>query len=120
MKIFLPSSCSLSSLDDGQTESSQSKYSNRGSRFHLGVVEHSSPTSGDTTAKKTHFAEVGAGVDLGRRDLCYHCVLGECGAAHEVEDLLAVLGERTGLGRLRLVISWTFAALWTLAKEMRT
>ena len=64
--------------------------------LYLGVVEDCAPSCGDATAKKTHFAQVRSWVDLRRRDLRYHGVLCEGGAAHEVEDVLAVLRETGG------------------------
>ena len=96
MEVSLPCARSLCSLDDRQTKGSKTKDSHRSAGLHFGVVEHSTPASGDATAKEAHFAQICSGVDFGSRYLCYHCILCEGGTAHEVEDFLAILGETSG------------------------
>lgn len=63
---------------------------------HLGGVQSSSITSGDTTAQQTHFVQRGPVVHLCEGDLRHHGVLGERAAAHEVEQALAFAGKSGG------------------------
>lgn len=59
---------------------------------HLGGVQSSSITSGDTTAQQTHFVHWCPVVHLCKGDLRHHGVLGERAAAHVVEQVLAFVG----------------------------
>lgn len=63
---------------------------------NLGGVQSSSITSGDTTAQETYFVQRGPVVHLCQGDLRHHSVLGECAAAHEVEQALAFAGKSGG------------------------
>lgn len=63
---------------------------------HLGRVQSSSITSGDTTAQQTHFVQRRPVVHLCKGYLRHHGVLRECAAPHEVEEALAFAGKSGG------------------------
>merc|ERR1719300_494660 len=58
-------SCNLGCLDDRETKASQTKDCYSGAGFHLGIVEDSSPTSGDPTTQQTTCVQVCTRVYLG-------------------------------------------------------
>ena len=63
-------------------------------------------SGGDATAQQGTYVEWRSVRNLCARDFRDHAVLTECGAAHEVEDLLAVLGETGGpIGHHTLALS---------------
>jgi len=62
----------------------------------LSGLESGTDTSGDAATHEADLGGVESGVDLHDGDLCADGVLREGRAAHEVEDLLAILGGETG------------------------
>jgi hypothetical protein len=87
------------SLDDGQTDATGTEDGDVGALFDtaLSGCDGSSAVSGGDTAAEQACAVHGRLVSDGDDgDVCYDCVLRECGCAHEVEKVLALALEARG------------------------
>merc|ERR1719330_1573732 len=115
--------CHPRSLDHREANSAQAEDSHSAALLHLTSVPHGTQTSCHTAPEQACCLERRLRGDLGCADLSNHCVLAERGAAHEVEDLGAIL-QAEARGPVRhhaLTLSgtdrWTQIRLRALAED---
>ncbi|KAH3663725.1 hypothetical protein OGAPHI_005127 [Ogataea philodendri] len=82
-----------STLDHRQTNASSTEHTDVVAWRYLGGVDSSTVSGGDTTAQKTGSVHWSRWVNSNHRDVCHHSVLRERGAAHVVEQWLALASE---------------------------
>lgn len=78
--------------DSAETDGAEPEHGDGGAFLDLGGVDDAAHAGGDATAHEADLGSVGGRVDLDDGDLGSDNVLGEGGAAHEVGEILAVLG----------------------------
>src|SRR5690554_4252890 len=82
--------------DRRQTDTTQTKDGDTGTRLDLGGIEYGTDSRGDTAAQQTDFFQGGFGLDLGQRHFRQYRVLRESRTTHVVVDRLALVGETAG------------------------
>eukprot|EP00123_Amoebidium_parasiticum_P001517 comp12630_c0_seq1/m.7676 comp12630_c0_seq1/g.7676 ORF comp12630_c0_seq1/g.7676 comp12630_c0_seq1/m.7676 type:complete len:312 (+) comp12630_c0_seq1:447-1382(+) len=83
----------LGAHNHSQTHTADTEHGNVAAGLHPSSIECGAITGSDATAQQTHPIEGCLIVHLSNTDLCYHRVLAERGAPHEVEDRLPLAGE---------------------------
>ena len=80
----------LQPLDDVQADAAEAEDDGGCALLDLGRVDDGADAGGDAAADVADLVEGSVLADLGDRDLRQHGVMGEGGAAHVVEQLLAI------------------------------